>query len=81
MPISVEPDEDGYWFAEVPMLPGCALSCYPLEHVLESIQDVAQVMLEIMVEHGDPLPEGIEAYAVGHNGIENTNGEVVRVSI
>ena len=81
LPMNVEPAEDGYWFAEVPMLPGCALSCYPLEHVLESIQDVAQGMLEIMVEHGDVLPEGIEAYEVGHNGIENTNGEVVRVSI
>jgi predicted RNase H-like HicB family nuclease len=81
LPINVEPGEDGYWFAEVPMLPGCALSCYPLEHVLESIQDAAQGMLEIMVEHGDPLPEGIEVYEVGHNGIENTNGEVVRVSI
>ena len=81
LPINVEPAEDGYWFAEVPMLPGCALSCYPLEHVLESIQDAAQGMLEIMVEHGDPLPEGIEVYEVGHNGIENTNGEVVRVSI
>ena len=81
LPINVEPDEDGYWFAEVPMLPGCALSCYPLDHVLESIQDVAQGMLEIMLEYGDPLPEGIEAYEVGHNGIENTNGEVVRVSI
>ena len=63
------------------MLPGCALSCYPLEHVLESIQDAAQMMLEVMVEHGDPLPEGIEAYEVGHNRIENFNGEVVRVSI
>jgi hypothetical protein len=33
------------------------------------------------VEYGDPLPEGIETYEVGHNGIENANGEVVTVSI
>ena len=45
LPINVEPDEDGCWFAEVPMIPSCALSCYPLEHVLDSIQDTAQVML------------------------------------
>ena len=50
----------GYWYAEVPMIPGCGLSCYPLEHVLESIQDTAQVMLEMRVEYGDPLPEGLE---------------------
>ncbi len=61
LPINVEPDEDGSWFAEVPMLPGCALSCYPLEHVLEAIQDTAQMMLEVMLEYGDPVPEGIES--------------------
>ena len=64
LPINVEPDEEEEenWFAEVPMLAGCALSCYPLEHVLDSIQDMAQTMLEMMVEHGDPLPEGLEYY-------------------
>ena len=67
-PINVEPDEDGTWFAEVPLLPGCALSCYPLEHVLESIQDAAQMMLEVMVEHGDPLPKGIEKYVLDSTG-------------
>ena len=63
LPIIVEPDDegDGYWCAEVPMIPGCGLSCYPLEHVLESIQDTAQAMLEVMIEHGDPLLEGLEA--------------------
>ena len=61
LPIKVEPDDGGTWYAEVPMIPGCALSCYPLEHVLDSIQDTAQVMLELMVEHGDPLPEDIES--------------------
>ncbi len=55
LPINVEPDEDGYWFAEVPMIPGCALPCFPLEHVLDSIQDTAQVMLEIRIEYGEPL--------------------------
>ena len=60
--INVEPDEEGYWYAEVPMLPGCARACYPLEHVLESIQDAAQMMLEVMIEYGDPLLEGIDRY-------------------
>ncbi len=66
LPISAEPEdeEDGYWFAEVPMIPGCAFSCYPLEHVLDSIQDAAQAMLEVMVEDGHPLPEGLEACEV-----------------
>ena len=55
-PVKVEQEEDGSWFAEKPMLPGCAVSCYPREHVLESLQEAAQGMLEIMVEYGDPLP-------------------------
>ena len=57
--VDIEQEEDGSWFAEIPMLPGCALSCYPREHVLESLQEAAQMMLEVMVEHGDLLPEGI----------------------
>ena len=62
LPVNIEPDEGEYLYAEVPMIPGCALSCYPREHVLESIQDAAQAMLEMMMEYGDPLPEGIDKY-------------------
>ena len=64
LPVNVEQDEGDYWFAEIPMLPGCALSCYPREHVLESLQEVAQVMLEMMMEHNDPLPAGIELHEI-----------------
>ncbi len=83
LPINVEPDdeEDGYWFAEVPMIPGCALSCYPLEHVLDSIQDTAQAMLEIMVEHGDQLPEGLEQYELALGVKAPPGGEVVAVAL
>ena len=35
-PIIVEQDEGENWFAEVPMLPGCALSCYPLTRVCKN---------------------------------------------
>ena len=61
-PVNIEPDEGGLWFGDIPALPGCALSCYPREHVLESLQEAAQMMLEIKVEFGDPLPEGITKY-------------------
>ena len=83
LPISVEPDdeEEGYWFAEVPMIPGCALSCYPLEHVLDSIQDSAQVMLEVMVEDGDPLPEGLEACEIVPGSEPVISDKAVAVSI
>ena len=79
LPIIVEQDEGENWYAEVPMIPGCALSCYPLEHVLESIQETAQVMLEVMIESGDPLPEGIEKYELDSAARMPSGGEVVTV--
>ena len=36
-PVNVEPDEGENWFGEIPALPGYSLSCYPREHVLESL--------------------------------------------
>ena len=79
--INVEPDEKGYWHAEVPMLPGCALSCYPLEHVLESIQDAAQMMLEVMIEYGDPLPEGLKSCEIAPGSEPVLNMETIAVSV
>lgn len=81
LPINVEPDDDGYWYAEVPMIPGCGLSCYPLEHVLDSIQDTAQAMLEMMVEYGDPLPEGLEACEIAPGSAPAYSMEAVTVSV
>ena len=80
-PIIVEQDEGENWFAEVPMLPGCALSCYPREHVLESLQETAQIMLEMMVEYGDPLPEGIEKYEFDSTVKVPADSEVVTVTL
>ena len=81
LPVNIEPDEGDYWFAEIPLLPGCALSCHPLEHVLESLQDAAQVMLEMMMEYGDPFPEGIELYEVMPGNEVALGPEVVTVEI
>ena len=69
------------WFAEVPMIPGCALSCFPLEHVLDSIQDTAQVMLEIRIEYGEPLPEGLESYEIAPGSEPAYSMEAVTVSV
>ena len=63
------------------MIPSCALSCYPLEHVLDSIQDTAQVMLEIMVEHGDPLPEGLETCEIAPGSAPTYSMEAVTVLV
>ena len=79
--IEIEQEEDGTWFAQVPTIPGCALSCYPREHVLDSLQEAAQMMLEIAAECGDPLPEGIDKYLLD-SGVEVPPGsEVVTVTL
>ena len=83
LPIKVEPDEEeeGNWFAEVPILAGCALSCYPLEHVLDSIQDMAQTMLEMMIEYGDQLPEGLDSCETAPGRESAYSMEAISVSV
>ena len=53
-------DEDGRWVAEVPSLPGCATEGDSKEEALEALQEAAQAYLDVMSEHGDPLPEKVE---------------------
>lgn len=79
--INIERDEDGHWYAEAPMLPGCALSCYPLDHVLESIQDAAQMMLEVMIEDGNPLPEVLEDCEITPDSEPTLSTETITVSV
>ena len=50
-------DEDGRWVAEVPSLPGCVSEGDTKEEALEALRDTTQAYLEVMNDHGDPLPE------------------------
>ncbi len=81
LPINIEPDEGDNWFAEIPLLPGCALSCHPREHVLESLQETAQDMLEVMIEYGDPLPAGIAKYEVKSAAELRQRWETIEITI
>ena len=58
-PVEVE-DEDGRWVAEVPSLPGCATEGDSKEEALEALREAAQAYLDVMNEHGDPLPERVQ---------------------
>ena len=53
-------DEDGRWVAEVPSLPGCATEGDSKEEALEALREAAQAYLDVMSEHGDPLPEKVQ---------------------
>ena len=53
-------EEDGRWVAEVPSLPGCATEGDSKEEALEALREAAQAYLDVMSEHGDPLPENVQ---------------------
>jgi len=60
--VTVEPDffEDGTpaYHAYAPALKGAATWGYTREEALRNIQEVIQMVVESMVEHQEPLPEG-----------------------
>jgi predicted RNase H-like HicB family nuclease len=57
--VVVEPDEDR-WYAECPLLvrQGAATWGDTREEALANIEEVVRMVLESMIEHGEPLPEG-----------------------
>jgi len=61
-PVVVEPDEDK-WRAYVPELEsrGAATWGHTREEALRNIQEVAQMVLEEMLEDGEAIPTGIHA--------------------
>ena len=62
--VEVEQEEDGRWSAEVPYFPGYAPWGYTREEALAMLQEGAQALVEVMLEHGDPLPQKVEDRAV-----------------
>lgn len=61
--VIVEPDDD-VWHARVPELEsrGAATWGTTREEALKNIQEVARIVIEDMIEDGEPLPEGVMVY-------------------
>ena len=59
-PVVVEPDED-VWRAYVPELEakGAATWGHTKEEALKNIQEVAQMVIEVLLEDGVPLPSSV----------------------
>lgn len=53
-------EEDGCWVAEIPSLPGCATEGDSKEEALEALREAAQAYVDVMSEHGDPLPVRVQ---------------------
>jgi predicted RNase H-like HicB family nuclease len=50
-------DEDGYWVAECPSLPGCNTQGETREEVLHNIRDAIEGYIEALVQDGLPVPQ------------------------
>jgi predicted RNase H-like HicB family nuclease len=46
LPVIIKPGEDGYFIAEIPILPGCLSQGKTKEEALINIKDAAQLYLE-----------------------------------
>lgn len=58
--VGVEQEEDGRWSAWVDALPGCAVWGYSREEALEAIKDAAQAYIEVLLERGQSIPQGVQ---------------------
>lgn len=50
-------DEDGYWIAECPSLPGCVSQGATEAEALVNIRDAIALYIEDMIAHGEVVPE------------------------
>lgn len=55
--IELTPDEDGYWFAEIPLLPGCMTQGETRIEVLEMIDEAKRLWLETALAENISIPE------------------------
>lgn len=60
VPVQVQPleDSEGY-LAICPILPGCHAEGKTYAEAIDNLQDVARVHIELRLEKGLPLPEGL----------------------
>jgi len=59
LPYKIEliPDEDGYWFAKIPLLEGCMTNGNSREDALLMLDDAKQLWLETALQLGKTIPE------------------------
>ena len=54
--VVLHPDEDGFWVAEVPSLPGCISQGKTREKALEQIREAIEEYVAALREDGLPVP-------------------------
>jgi antitoxin HicB len=58
-PIELIPDEDGFWFARIPLLPGCMTQGANREEALQMIDEAKALWLETALEDESAIPEPV----------------------
>ena len=56
VPVIVEPLEEGGYYAECPVLPGCHVEGMTYVEALLNLEDAIRLHIEGRLEFGDPLP-------------------------
>ncbi len=56
-PIELTPDEDGVWFATIPLLKGCMTQGDSREDALVMLDEAKALWLETALAEGIPIPE------------------------
>jgi predicted RNase H-like HicB family nuclease len=57
--VLIEQDEDGFFVAEVPALPGCVSQGETRQEALDNIREAIAGYLESLEEHQEPVPPSI----------------------
>jgi predicted RNase H-like HicB family nuclease len=57
--VLIEQDEDGFFVAEVPALPGCVSQGDTRQEALENIREAIAGYLESLADHQEPVPPSI----------------------
>ena len=57
LPVVITLGEDGYFIAEIPVLPGCFSQGKTRKEALSNIKEAAELCLESMEEEGWTLPK------------------------
>ena len=55
--IELTPDQDGYWFASIPLLKGCMTQGQSREEALALLDEAKELWLETALAEGIAIPE------------------------
>lgn len=59
VPVTIEPLEEGGYLAVCPVIQGCHAEGLSVAEAIENVENVARVLLELQIEDGLGVPEGL----------------------